>query len=287
MAEKRKDTGPNKSRPRRRRRAPGFQVDRRGGEIGGRSGEGPYWIYGSHAALAAIGNPKRRCHRLLMTAAAAESLESQLSNAVTAGQGPRPRPEIRDRADVGRALVPGAVHQGIAVHVDPLADVGLPNGIAGAAETAPIVILDQATDPHNVGAVLRSAAAFGAAFVVCQTRHAPNETSILAKAASGALEIVPLISVTNVARALIIIKEAGYWSVGLDGSAEKTLSDAKLTAKTALVMGAEGSGLRRLTRDSCDELLRIKTTDQMDSLNLSNACAIGLYELTRSIAAPA
>lgn len=282
MAQKRKESRNRRPRHKGRGKAPGFQVDRRGSGGPSQAQDGPYWIYGTHAALAAIANPKRRCHQILMTSASKESLETEISAAVTAAQGGRPQIELRERGEIADQLPGGAVHQGIAVRVDPLADIGLPNALAAAPENAPILILDQANDPHNVGAVLRSAAAFGAAFVVCQTRHAPGETSILAKSASGALEVVSLISVTNIARAMIIIKDAGYWCVGLDGQTEKRLDAANFTNKTALIFGAEGAGLRRLTRESCDELIRIPMSGQMESLNLSNAAAVTLYELQRS-----
>lgn len=282
MAQKRKESRNRRPRNKGRGKTPGFQVERRGAGGPSQGVEGPYWIYGTHAALAAIANPKRRCHQILLTSATKESLETELSTAITQAQGGRPQLELRERGEIATQLPAGAVHQGIAVRVDPLADIGLPNILAAAAENSPVVILDQASDPHNVGAVLRSATAFGAACVICQTRHAPGETSILAKSASGALEVMPLVAVTNIARTMIILKDAGYWCVGLDGKAEKGLDAASFTKKTAILFGAEGAGLRRLTRESCDELFRIPMTGQMESLNLSNAVAVTLYEHQRS-----
>ena len=182
-----------------------------------------------------------------------------------------------------RVLAPGAVHQGIALLAYPLADedLGLIQDRLGEAKTGVVVVLDQATDPQNVGAVLRSAAAFGALGVVVPDRHAPEAGAVMAKAASGALETVPLIRVTNLARALDDLKKMGFWCVGLDGTAAESLAEADLSGLIALVVGAEGTGLRRLSRETCDRLVRIPISGAMESLNLSNACAVALYELAR------
>ena len=241
---------------------------------------GPPWIYGIHAGLAAIANPRRRVHRILIAAQTAESLEARVDSARAAAGG-RPNPEIRDREELDKQLPARAVHQGLAVQADPLPETPLPRALTEADENAPILILDQATDPQNIGATLRSAAAFGAAFVIMQDRHAPPETPSMAKASSGALEIVPIVRVPNIVRALLILKEAGYWIVGFDAHGEKTVADANLSGKLALILGAEGSGLRRLTQENCDHLVKIPISDKVESLNVAATAAIALYELTK------
>lgn len=240
---------------------------------------GTAWLYGTHAVLAALGNPQRRCLRLLVTPNTAESLGLRLKRSIPGGL----QAETVDRTEIEHALAPGAVHQGIALLTYPLADedLGLIQARLGEAKAGIVVVLDQATDPQNVGAVLRSAAAFGALGVVVPDRHAPEAGAVMAKAASGAMETVPLIRVTNLARALEDLKKMGFWCVGLDGSAAETLAEADLSGLIALVVGAEGTGLRRLSRETCDRLVRIPISGAMESLNLSNACAVALYELAR------
>ena len=189
-----------------------------------------------------------------------------------------------DRAAFDRLLPEGAVHQGWALQVEPLDPPDL-DDVLRAAEMKPgrslIVMLDQVSDPHNVGAVLRSAAAFGAAAVIVAEHGAPPATATLAKAASGALDIVPLVRVVNLARALDRLKEAGFWSCGLDEAGPTPLSALDLGPRVVLVLGSEGGGLRRLMREHCDYLARLPTRPEMPSLNVSNAAAIALYELSR------
>jgi 23S rRNA (guanosine2251-2'-O)-methyltransferase len=231
--------------------------------------------------LAALANPERHCHRLLATADAAKTHAAAL--AALASQRRLPVLETVNRADIDQWLPPGAVHQGIALSADPLPALGVEDlaQLAEGKDSAVIMVLDQVTDPHNVGAIVRSAAAFGALGVVMQDRNAPEETGTLAKSASGALEKLPLVKVTNLARALESLKAAGFWIAGLAGDGPVTIAGAKLSGKIALVLGSEGEGLRRLTRDHCDYLVKLPQSDLVESLNVSNAAAVALYELVR------
>ncbi len=244
---------------------------RRGAGAGGgknRAGEG--WIYGLHAVAAALANPARAPVRLIATRHAAAALDAA---AMT--------PETVTREDIEAVLPPGAVHQGVALLTAALAPVALEDLCAGAAQRAVVVVLDRVSDPHNVGAVLRSAAVFGAIGVVVPDRGAPEVTGVLAKAASGAVETIPLVRATNLARALETLKEAGFWCAGLDAAAGTGIGDADFSGKTALVLGAEGAGLRRLVRERCDFLIRIPAPGGQASLNVSNAAAVALYEFAR------
>ena len=188
-----------------------------------------------------------------------------------------------DREQVSSLLPPGAVHQGLALLASPLKSVSVEEIIKETKgnEDASLIVLDQATDPRNIGAVMRSAAAFGASAVILQDRHAPPLSGALCKAASGAVEWVALIRVVNLARSISSLKIAGFWAAGLDAGAGRTLAQADLSGRVLLVLGAEGAGLRRLTRDTCDELLKVSVKEKSDSLNLSNAATVALYELNR------
>jgi 23S rRNA (guanosine2251-2'-O)-methyltransferase len=182
--------------------------------------------------------------------------------------------------DLGRLVPQDAPHQGIVIEVDPLPDIWLADLLeetANEGANRPLIVLDQVTDPHNVGAVLRSAAAFDALGVVTQDRHAPPESGVLARSASGALETVPWVRVVNLARALDEIGEAGFWRIGLTGHADRTLAQAIGSAKVALVLGAEGEGMRQNTEAHCDELAKLPISPKVESLNVSNAAAIALY----------
>lgn len=238
----------------------------------------PTWLYGSHACLAALHNPERYHRRLLLTREAREALGSELPA--------NPQPETVDRARLDALLPPGAVHQGIALLTDPLEDPGvesLKEPLGEDRET--VLLLDHVTDPRNVGAILRSAAAFGARAVIVTDRHAPEATGALAKAASGGLEVVPLIRVTNLSRALDLLAEYGFWRVGLEMETEKTLAQAvNGIRRLALVLGAEDEGLRRLTREKCDFLAKLPMSGTVESLNVSAAAAVALYEAARDSA---
>jgi 23S rRNA (guanosine2251-2'-O)-methyltransferase len=242
----------------------------------------PYWLFGIHPVEAALANPRRRLHRLLATAETAAQHAALLQQARVRPQG-APRLETVDREILARQLPTGAVHQGLALLAEPLPPVDIYEVCDDLADLphAALVLLDQVTDPHNVGAILRSAAAFGARAVICTERHAAAETGVLAKAASGALEHVPLVAVTNLARGMATLKDAGVWCAGLAADATQTLAEARLAGKIAIVLGAEGSGLRRLTREHCDMLLRLPTAGPIAQLNVSNAAAVALYELAR------
>ncbi|HZB91076.1 MAG TPA: 23S rRNA (guanosine(2251)-2'-O)-methyltransferase RlmB [Stellaceae bacterium] len=239
------------------------------------------WLYGRHAVAAALANPARRVRRLIALAETAAELEAL---AAAAAALPATVPEVLDRRDFEQLLPQGAVHQGMALAAEALPARDLDDVLDGISDAAPphlIVLLDQVSDPHNVGAILRSAAAFAARAVVMPEHGAPPVTGALAKAASGALEAVPLIRVTNLARTLDRLKEAGFWCVGLEEGAARTLAETDPGERVALVLGAEGSGLRRLTRERCDLLARLPTRGEPASLNVSNAAAIALYELSR------
>lgn len=236
--------------------------------------DGAVWLYGLHAVSAALANPARRLRRLLVTRNAEQELAERFSPPW------RITPELVERNRLDATLPPDAIHQGAALLVDPLPSPSMEKLLADT--TGPVLVLDQVTDPRNVGAILRSAAAFGAAALVVQDRHAPQETGTLARAASGALEVVPILREVNLSRALEQLKKAGLWVVGLEAAGPITLAQSGLTGRrVALVLGAEGEGLRRLTRETCDELVRLPIHPAMESLNVSAAAAVALYELAR------
>ncbi len=247
--------------------------------------DGGSWVYGRHAVVAALMNPKRHCRRLVALPESKDAAAALLDGA-EAGLAAGLKLEILDRIRLEMLLPEGAVHQGLALQAEPLQPAFLEDTLAELPpmpSTGPVVIvvLDQVSDPHNVGAIMRSAAAFGARAVVLPEHGTPPITGTLAKAASGALERVPLIRVVNLARALDKLKDTGFWCVGLDETAEQPLADLDLGGRVALVLGAEGEGLRRLTRERCDFLVRLPTGGPVASLNVSNAAAIALYEVAR------
>jgi 23S rRNA (guanosine2251-2'-O)-methyltransferase len=229
-----------------------------------------YWIYGLHPIRAALANPRRSINRAVLTERAIDEIGRGLLASVTW--------EAADAAAVARLLPSGAVHQGAALLCEPLPALTIDDLIALPGDKSTVLVLDQITDPHNVGAILRSAAAFGASGVIVQDRHAPPESGALAKAASGALDLVPYVSVVNIARTLEELGRAGYWRIALASDGEQTLKEACDTAKAVLVLGSEGEGLRRLVRERCDVTAFIPIEGDMESLNVSNAAAIALYE---------
>ncbi|QPD00373.1 MULTISPECIES: 23S rRNA (guanosine(2251)-2'-O)-methyltransferase RlmB [Qipengyuania] len=240
----------------------------KGGRGSGRASSGAVRLWGRHAVEAALKNPDRVHRKLWATREGVESLDGEL---------PQDFPlEYADVADLARLVAKDAPHQGLVLECAPLEDIHL-DEVLGGDPDAPIVVLDQVTDPHNVGAIMRSAAAFGAAAIVTQDRHAPPEGGVIAKSASGALEVLPWVRVVNLARALEQLAEAGYWRIGLTGSAEATLAEALPAGPVALVLGAEGEGMRHNIEAHCDALAKLPIGDTIESLNVSNAAAIALY----------
>jgi 23S rRNA (guanosine2251-2'-O)-methyltransferase len=240
----------------------------------GDEADGPVWLFGIHAVRDALMNPARTRRRLILTRNAAD----RLADAVAASG---MTPEIVDARKFTAPIDPQSVHQGAALEVEPL-DWGKLETLCRPRrdDPAPVVILlDRVTDPHNVGAVLRSAEVFGARAVIAPRRHSAPETGALAKTASGALERQPYLRVTNLARSMEALREMGYAIIGLDGQGDAVLADAVAGAAgkpLALALGAEGPGLRELTRQTCDTLARIPAASSFASLNVSNAAAVAL-----------
>ena len=230
------------------------------------------WLYGRHAVAAALANPQRSCHRLFATADSLARLGAPAQ---------RPGLEVRvvEREAIDRLLPQGTVHQGMALSVAPLPGIDLKRACTPEPARNLVLVLDQINDPHNLGAILRSAAAFDARAVVLPARHSAALGGAVAKAASGALDLVPVVEVTNLARALDELAALGYWRIALDAGATATPDDVPEVADLALVLGAEGSGLRRLVREHCDLAVRLPIAAQMESLNVSVACGIALYAL--------
>lgn len=239
------------------------------------------WLWGGHAVLAALANPNRRCERLVLAqdqqAAWHERVHPLAAGRTDLGQGI----EVMGRPDLERVIGRTAVHQGIALLATPAPQPDLPDLLAGLdpEDAACLVLLDQVSDPQNVGAILRSAAAFGARGLITTERNAPRETGALAKAASGGLESVPFVHVTNLARSMDDLADAGFRCLGLSGDGDTMLPRDADGARTALVLGAEGSGLRRLTAERCDRLVRLPTVSALTDLNVANAAAVALYEV--------
>ncbi len=231
-----------------------------------------FWIYGCHAVVAALQNENREKTELRMTQDV--FIDKSLTKNLIV--------RVVTKGEIESLLPSGAVHQGLALSVKPLAPVFIEDVLHTQKEKSVILILDQVTDPHNIGAILRSCAAFNATAILVQDAHAPEETGTLAKSACGALEIIPLVRVTNLVRALTSLKEEGYWILGLDGQAKTAINSTKLPLKTAFILGSEGEGMRRLTMQNCDNLIKLPISGKMESLNVSNAAAIALYEFNRT-----
>jgi len=250
-------------------------------------GGGRLWLYGRHAVEAALKNPRRTCHFLLATGDALERLDPAARQRA---------PDIRqvERPDLDDKLGEHVVHQGLALAVAPLPSLSLDKACNDqalaedssadpnqASSATTVLVLDRINDPHNLGAILRSAAAFGARAVIVPHRQSAELGGATAKAASGALDMIPIVEVTNLTRTLEALKGMGYWRAGLDGQADQKLDEAPKFEKLALVLGAEGSGIRRLVAEHCDLKLRLPIQERMESLNVSVACGIALYALAR------
>jgi 23S rRNA (guanosine2251-2'-O)-methyltransferase len=228
--------------------------------------DGPAILYGWHTVTMALANPARRIRKLTLTENAARRLaDENIETRIT--------PEIVRPQEIDRLLSPDAVHQGLLAEADPLPSPD----IETLEQEGMVLVLDQITDPHNVGAILRSAAAFAVKAIVTTARHSPEATGVLAKAASGALELVPMITVQNLARALTALNERGFQTVGLDSEGSEDLSHVALSEPLALVLGAEGKGLRQLTRETCSVVARLDMPGEIKSLNVSNAAVLSLY----------
>lgn len=230
------------------------------------------WLYGRHAVEAALANPSRSCHRLLGTPEALVKLGAAAR---------RPGLEVQtiERAELDRRFGTDAAHQGLALSVAPLPRLDLRRACSPEAGPNLVLVLDQVTDPHNLGAILRTAAAFEVRAVVVPERRSAPSSGTVAKAASGALDVMPVVEVVNVARALDELAELGYWRLALDGHAEQSIDQVPDADNLVLVLGAEGAGLRRLVAEHCDFAARLPIAPAMESLNVSVACGIALYAL--------
>lgn len=251
-----------------------------------RKARSAHLLYGYHAVMAAIGNPERRCTHLFLSRQAAEQLENTAEDAAIA-QLPK---TILDRQQLDQMVIRGhpknnspadmPVHQGFVLQCAPLDATFLEEWVLHLETAGPaprILILDQVTDPRNIGAIMRSALALGASAILMTDRHAPEETGALAKTAAGALEKLSIIRVTNLARALDSLKEAGFTLVGLEAGTATSLDPFAAEPRLGLVLGSEGAGMRRLTREGCDHLAAIPISPDSESLNVSVAAAIALY----------
>lgn len=237
-----------------------------------RSGPKHPYLYGLHTVEEALANPKRRHRALLITENALRRLQERMPVMPIA-------PQIVKPDEIDRLVGMDAVHQGVALDTEPLPSPHIRDLPAKGI----LLVLDQVTDPHNVGAIMRTAAAFGAEGVIVTERHSPEASGVLAKAASGGLEHCPLIEVVNLAQTLTELGELGFWRVGLDSEGPAIVADSLATAPIALVLGAEGKGLRRLTRERCDVLARLDMPGAIKSLNVSNATAVALFAVHHAL----
>lgn len=231
-------------------------------------------IYGKHAVMAALSNPKRKIVKIVCTRENAEEIKSLVGNR---------KLTIAERRELEKMLPQDAVSQGVAVWAETLKNVDINDVCEKTADKKDcrVLILDQVTDPQNIGAIIRSCAAFGAEAVVVQDKNSPQESGAMLKAAAGTFENMPVCRVTNISRAVEKLKDSGFWVVGMDGYAKDEISSIDKKGKIAVIMGSEGKGMRRLVEESCDVLLRLPISPDVESLNVSTAAAIVLYELSK------
>lgn len=238
------------------------------------------WLFGKHPVMAALRNPNRKIHKLMVSKKSTKNYNDELSEINETVR--ELEPEIVPPVMLEKLLPSDCVHQGIALATSPLTPPPLEDcAKISEGQTNLVLVLDQVTDPHNVGAIMRTAAAFGAKAVVTTDRHAPPESGTLAKSASGTLEIIPWVRVSNLARALDNLAKIGYWRIGLDSHTDMTIDEADFGKNIVIVLGAEGAGLRKGTRDHCDAIVKLPMKHAVESLNVSNAAAIALYKFSK------
>jgi 23S rRNA (guanosine2251-2'-O)-methyltransferase len=236
--------------------------------------DGPTILYGWHPVAEALRTGQRKFHRLLATENSARRLHEELGEALAI------TPEIVRPDEINRLVEPDAVHQGLYLEADPLPSPSL-DTLSGERV---VLALDQITDPHNVGAIVRSAAAFGVEAIITTARHSPAATGVLAKSASGGLEYVPFLIVRNLSDALATLGKHGFQRIGLDSTGDTQVDELPLRMPLVLVLGSEGKGLRQRTQDNCDVVCRLDMPGAIKSLNVSNAAAIALYAVTKGVA---
>lgn len=236
--------------------------------------KGQITLYGKHAVLSALANPNRDIVRLMATKEASDEIKGKVE---------AHKLNIVDKKEIEKLVPREAIHQGIALTTYPLEDYALEEicDMAEEKNSCCVLILDQVTDPQNVGAIIRSCVAFGASALIMQDRNSPDETGALVKASAGTIEKLPISRVTNLSRAIEQLKKAGFWIVGMDGYAKTDVSQLEKSGKVAIIMGSEGKGMRRLVEDSCDITIRLPISADVESLNVSTAAAIVLYEMSK------
>jgi 23S rRNA (guanosine2251-2'-O)-methyltransferase len=232
-----------------------------------------YYIYGIHPSIAALKNPKRKVKEIICTTANFEKYRDLIVS--------HPY-KILEPGKIDEFLPEHSVHQGLAIKVEPLPNYNIED-IEDEAPNICLAILDQISDPHNIGAIIRSAAAFGVSAIILTDDNSPPENAIIAKSASGGLELVRVIRITNLSAAIKTLKKKGFWIIGLDSNTDKSFNSDIVTGKVAIALGAEGKGLRRLTKENCDFLAKIDMSNNTESLNVSNAAAIVFYETYKTV----